>query len=240
MDFKHETKLKDIVASSPGAAEVLEQAGVDYCCGGGHSLEQGCAQAGVSAEEILARLRSSGQPAGPEDAAWMTGRLADLTEHIRQKHHRYVREAIPRLDALLLEKVKAKHGERHPEIAAIEGLFDQVRRGTDRAYAEGGNDPVPLYRAAGAVRPGRRRAGAALLHSVRNPIQMMVNEHEAAGNQAIADSPSQFPILTPPDACASYQRLYAELREFEADLHQHVHLENNVLFPRAVALENES
>ena len=106
MSFNNETTLKEIAASSPAAARVLEEAGVDYCCGGNHSLENGCAGTGVAAEEILARLHASAGQTSPEDADWRSAPLAELTNHIRQKHHAYVREAIPRVFALL-EKVKA-------------------------------------------------------------------------------------------------------------------------------------
>jgi len=237
MSFTNETTLKEIAVSSPAAARVLEEVGVDYCCGGNHSLEAGCAGTGVASEEILARLRASTEQARPEDADWRSAPLAELTEHIRQKHHGYVRETIPRVSALL-EKVKGKHGANHPEIALLEGLFQQLGR---EMIAHMQKEEIILFPYIERLEQSRN-SGAALerpfFQSVRNPVQMMMNEHDAAGNLAkqIREACSNY--APPANACSSYQRLYGELRQFEADLHMHVHLENNILFPRAVELEN--
>jgi len=238
MNFDNETRLKEIAVSSPAAAQILEQAGVDYCCGGGRSLHDGCADAGVSVQEILARLSAGGEQAGPEDGDWISAPLGELTEHIRQKHHGYVREAIPRVNALL-EKGKAKHGARHPEITAIEGLFHRLGL---EMMAHMQKEEMILFPY--IERLERSRNGGATLErpffqSVRNPIQMMMNEHDAAGNLAKQIRKASSEYAPPADACASFQRLYSQLHEFEADLHQHVHLENNILFPRAVEMENE-
>jgi len=237
MNLSGKTAVKDIAVSSPASARILEKAGVDYCCGGGQSLEDACAGAGVSAEELLARLRASAAEARPEDADWAKAPLGELTEHIRQKHHAYVREAIPRISALL-EKVKAKHGANHPEIAAIEGDFLQLGQ---EMISHMQKEEMILFPYIERLEVSRR-GGAAMerpfFQTVRNPIQMMMNEHDAAGNLAKQIRKASSEYAPPADACASYQRLYGELHEFEADLHQHVHLENNLLFPRAVDLEN--
>ena len=237
MSFNNETALKEIAVSSPAAARVLEEAGVDYCCGGNHSLEEGCAGTGVAAEEILARLRASTEQARPEDADWRSARLAELIEHIRQKHHGYVRQAIPRVSALL-EKVKTKHGTNHPEIATLEGHFQQLGQ---EMIAHMQKEEMILFPYIERLEQSKQ-IGAPLerpfFQTVRNPIQMMMNEHDAAGNLAKQIREASSNYAPPADACASYQRLYGELRQFEADLHTHVHLENNILFPRAVELEN--
>jgi len=183
MNFSNETRLKEIAVSSPAAAQILEETGVDYCCGGDRSLHDGCAEARISAEEILARLNARGEPARPEDANWMSAPPGELTEHIRQKHHEYVREAIPRVNALL-EKVKAKHGARHPEIAAIEGLFHRLGQ---EMIGHMQKEEIILFPY--IERLERTKNGAATLErpffqSVRYPIQMMMNEHDAAGNLA--------------------------------------------------------
>ena len=237
MSFNIETTLREIAVSSPAAARVLEQAGVDYCCGGDHSLQDGCAGAGVTADEILSRLRASAGEASPGDANWRTASLAELTGYIRQKHHGYVRDAIPRVSALL-EKVSAKHGANHPEIARIEGLFDQLGR---EMIAHMQKEEIILFPYIERLERSKK-AGVALerpfFQTVRNPIQMMMNEHDGAGSLAKRIREASSNYAPPADACSSYQRLYGELRQFEADLHTHVHLENNILFPRAVELEN--
>ena len=239
MKLNSGTTVKEIAVSSPAAARVLEKAGVDYCCGGGKSLGDACVQAGVSTEDILARLSAGSEPARPEDADWVSATQAELTEHIREKHHGYVREAIPRV-CTLLGKVKEKHGANHPEIAAIEGLFLQMGQ---EMIAHMQKEEIILFPYIERLELWRR-GGANLerpfFQTVKNPIQMMMNEHDAAGDLArqIRNASSEY--AAPADACPSYQRLYGELREFEADLHQHVHLENNILFPRAIEMENDA
>jgi len=120
MNLSSETKVKDIVLSDPKAKRILEDAGVDYCCGGAKSLHQACMHTDVPAEEILKRLRENSEQVDPGETVWVSAPLADLTRHIREKHHQYVREAIPRVRTLL-EKVK------------------------DHAHAEGGANSLPLH-----------------------------------------------------------------------------------------------
>ena len=107
MNFTTTTRVGDIAAANPGAKKVLEEGGVDYCCGGAKSLTEACMHTGVSAEEILRRLQENRQQVGPQDANWARAPLADLTKHIVEKHHKYVRGAVPRVSALLA-KVKAR------------------------------------------------------------------------------------------------------------------------------------
>ena len=97
MDFNDATIVKKIVLADPRAKQILEESGVDYCCGGGKSLHDACMHADVSTEEILSRLRKNTESVGPDDRNWVSAPLADLTRHIRERHHRYVREAIPRV-----------------------------------------------------------------------------------------------------------------------------------------------
>jgi regulator of cell morphogenesis and NO signaling len=236
MDFKSETKMKDIALANPAARQVLEDAGLDYCCGGGRSLQEACLHANVSREEILDRLRANAMDIAPEDLNWMAAPLWELTRHLREKHHRYVREAIPRTQALS-DKVSTKHGQSHPELVGIGKLFAEVGRemilhiekeeqilfpyidGLERAVNTHGSVEPPFFQ------------------TVKNPIRAMIEEHDRAGDllRQIRVLASEY---TPPrDACTSFKAMYEALREFEGDLHRHVHLENNVLFPRAVELE---
>ena len=127
MNFSTETRVKEIALSNPSARRVLEDAGVDYCCGGGKSLQDACLHAGVTADEILKRLRQNRELVGPGDTEWATAPLADLTRHIRERHHQYVRDMIPRLRGVLA-KVREKHGSKHHEVGEIEKLFGAVAR----------------------------------------------------------------------------------------------------------------
>ena len=236
MKFSGETKVKDIALSNPAARQALEDAGLDYCCRGGKSLHDACLHADTSAEEILNRLRENTKNTGPDDLNWMAAPLCELTRHIREKHHRNVREAIPRTQALL-DKVTAKHGNNHPEVADVGRLFMEVGKEMIMHMQKEEQILFPyidtLERAANAHGP----VAPPFFQTVRNPIHAMMKEHDAAGElvRQIRNLSSEY--TAPADACTSFRALYEGLKEFEADLHRHVHLENNVLFPRAVEME---
>jgi len=236
MSFTSETKVKDIALSNPAARQILEDAGLDYCCGGGKSLHEACLHADVPAEEILNRLRENSRDISPGDANWTSAPLSDLTRHIRERHHRYVREAIVRVQTLL-EKVGAKHGENHPEITDIQRLFTEVGREMIMHMRKEEQILFPYIDALEKATSAHSSAEPPFFQTVRNPIHAMMKEHDAAGElvKQIRNASSEY--TAPADACTSYKALYQDLREFEADLHQHVHLENNILFPRAVEME---
>ena len=236
MDFNNATKLKDIALSNPAARQALEDAGLDYCCGGGKSLHEACLHANVSSEEILDRLRENVKDTGPDDLNWMAAPLCELTRHIREKHHRYVREAIPRTQALS-DKVTAKHGSNHTELADVGKLFAEVGREMIMHMQKEEQILFPYIDALEGAVNAHSSVEPPFFQTVKNPVHAMMQEHDAAGDlvRQIRFLTSEYTL--PRDACTSFKALYESLREFEADLHQHVHLENNVLFPRAVELE---
>ena len=236
MSFTSETKVKDIALSNPATKQILEDAGLDYCCGGGKSLHEACLHADVPAEEILNRLRENSKDISPEEANWISVPLADLTRHIRERHHRYVREAIVRVQTLL-EKVGAKHGENHPEITDIQRLFTEVGREMIVHMQKEEQILFPYIDALEKATSAHSSVEPPFFQTVRNPIHAMMKEHDAAGELVKQIRKASLEYTNPADACTSYKALYQDLREFEADLHQHVHLENNILFPRAVEME---
>jgi len=230
-----DVKLGEIAAANPGAARVLEDAGLDYCCGGHQLLHDACAQAGLSEEELLERLREN-ELEGAVDRNWASASLAELTRHIREKHHRYVRDAIQRVQPLAA-KVKAKHGANHPELAEIERLFLQLAREMTMHMQKEEMILFPYIDALERAANAHEAVEPPFFQTVRNPIQAMMKEHDSAGDLAKQIRKVTSGYATPSDGCASFTSLYDQLREFEADLHQHVHVENNILFPRAVKLE---
>jgi regulator of cell morphogenesis and NO signaling len=221
---------------NPGAKKALEDAGVDYCCGGEKSLHDACMHRGVSAEEILERLQATSAQAGPEEASWTSARLGDLTRHIIEKHHKYVRGTIPRVSALLA-KVKAKHGENHPELAAIEEEFLGVGQEMHAHMQKEEQILFPYIEKLERAEEGREEIEPPFFQTVRNPVHMMMQEHDSAGEAVKAIRKLSSGYQVPAEACESYREVYRSLEEFEKDLHTHVHLENNILFPRAVQLE---
>ena len=238
MNFNDQTKVKDIALSNPAARQILEDAGLDYCCGGGKSLHEACLHADVPAEEILKRLRENSKHLSPDEANWASAPLVDLTRHIRDRHHRYVREAIARVQPLL-DKVEAKHGKSHSEIADIRRLFTEVGREMIMHMQKEEQILFPYIDALEKATSAHSSVEPPFFQTVRNPIHAMMKEHDAAGELVKQIRKASSEYMAPADACTSYKALYQDLREFEADLHQHVHLENNILFPRAVEMETE-
>ena len=237
MNFSSETQVKDIALAAPSARRILEDAGLDYCCGGGKSLAEACLHADVNAEEILQRLRETSQHVDPAERQWVNAPLAELTAHIREKHHRWVREAIPRI-TMLLAKVHAKHGANHPELIEIQALFAELGREMIMHMQKEEQILFPFIEALERSKNENRELEPPFFQTVRNPVHAMMKEHDAAGELVRQIRKASGEYVPPEGACASYKGLYENLREFETDLHQHVHLENNILFPRAVEMES--
>jgi regulator of cell morphogenesis and NO signaling len=236
MNFSTETRVNEIALSNPGARRVLEDAGVDYCCGGAKSLQDACIHAGVTADEILKRLRQNCELAGPGDTEWTSAPLMELTRHIRERHHQYVRDSIPRVLALLA-KIREKHGGKHREIEEIEKLFGGVAREMTVHMQKEEQILFPYIDALERSARGNGSVEPPFFQTVRNPIHAMMKEHDSAGELVKRIRKESAEYTAPADACTSYKATYRELRQFEEDLHLHVHLENNILFPRAVELE---
>jgi len=233
-----EKTVGELALENPAATRVFEKLGIDYCCGGNQSLEQACRAANVPVDQVLDSLEMAEQTtrAAQNIHDWQGEPLADLTAHIISTHHKYTREEIARLGPLF-EKVCSVHGKNHPELldarASFAGLAQEL---TNHMMKE----EMVLF-------PYIVRMEEAVIQkepvlpppfgSVQNPISMMEHEHDSAGNALRAMRQASGDYAPPADACISYQTLYKALSEFEADLHQHIHLENNILFPRAIAME---
>jgi regulator of cell morphogenesis and NO signaling len=236
MSLSGMTRVGEIAAANPRAKRVLEDAGVDYCCGGEKSLHDACMHTNVSSEEILKRLQENSRQAGPDEANWAAASLSDLTQHIREKHHRYVRDVIPRIRALL-QRVKAKHAQNHPELAGIEERFIDLGQEMYSHMQKEEQILFPYIEALERSANGNGTLEPPFFQTVRNPVQMMMQEHDSAGEALRAMRKLSAEYHAPAEACESYRELYRGLEEFETDMHTHVHLENNILFPRAVELE---
>ena len=231
-----EVTIRELVATDYRTAAVFERHGLDFCCSGCRTVEQACRDAGVDQRALLNELDvvlESPSAGTPAYASWSARALID---HIVTKHHGYVRESIP---ALLQHtaKIAAVHGERHAELAHIANLFRRVADEMTDHMAKEEMILFPFIAAVDAAVAGGRSAPMPPFGSVENPIGVMEAEHKFVGD-AMAEMRHLTNGFTPPeDACGTYRVTLQELDAFERDLHEHVHLENNVLFPKAVALE---
>jgi regulator of cell morphogenesis and NO signaling len=203
--------LGDIVAANPSAARVFERHGIDYCCGGGRSLVEACADRGVDASVVGRELDALPTDDPP---AWAGLEPSALADHIVATHHAYLHQELPLLDALA-GKVAAVHGRRHPELAEVARLVTLLRA-----------DLEPHLRTEEGVLFPAIRAGVVALD-----LGDVLDEHGRAGELLAGLRAATAGYAVPADGCASYASLYERLRALEADTHEHVHKENNVLFP---------
>jgi len=222
------------VAENPGAARIFEKAGIDYCCGGQRSLSEACSQAGVPLEQVRGWLEQA--PAAPGERDWMAASQSELVEHIVAKHHAYVRQELPRLEALLA-KVNGVHGKNHPELAQIGRVWAEIAQEMTMHMMKEENILFPYIVEMEKAAQGRGPQPVCMFGTVQNPVRMMMTEHDSAGANLRAMRELSGDYTLPAEACTSYRVLYEALAAFEADLHQHIHLENNILFPRAVEME---
>jgi regulator of cell morphogenesis and NO signaling len=227
--------VREIAVEMPHATRVFEKLGIDYCCGGNRSLEAACAAANLQIDHVLKSLETSTATAAAQD--WNTGELGELIQHIVSTHHLYVKSEIPRLQALIA-KVCSVHGQNHPELNAARDVFAGLAAELSSHLMKEENILFPYVARMEATVKAGRPAARPPFGSVGNPIHMMMMEHDSAGD-ALRELRRLTNDYTPPaDACISYRTLYKAVADFEADLHQHIHLENNILFPRAIAMEN--
>jgi len=228
----------ELAAENPAAARVFEKLGIDYCCGGGSTLEDACRAAGLSPDEVrdAVGMAAESAPATAPDRNWTSEPLAGLIAHIRNTHHRYTRGAIARLGPLF-DKICAAQGENHPELAHMRQTFAGLAQELTVHLMKEEMVLFPYIVRLEEATVEKSPVPPAPFGSVRNPVAMMMREHDGAGDALRGMRASSGGYAAPPDACASYRALYQALAEFEADLHQHIHLENNILFPRAIAME---
>lgn len=230
-----ENSVGDLVREVPSRARVFESMKIDYCCGGKISLQEACAKNRVNADEVVKRLQQcDGQvnDLSTVDADAMS--LTDLADHIEATHHAYLREELPRLD-WMTEKVARVHGDKEPRLLTTRQAFVALKNELEPHMLEEESVVFPIVRQLEAPpeRPGNRGG------SVANPIRQMEHEHDQAGI-SLASLNESTDGYTPPDwACNTYRAMLDALSQLERDMHQHIHKENNVLFPKALLLESE-
>jgi regulator of cell morphogenesis and NO signaling len=238
MNVTIEKTVRELALENPAATRVFEKLGIDYCCGGNKSLEEACRAANLNTDQVLDSLEMAEQSAhaAQKDRNWQAEPLADLIAHIKNTHHTYTREEIARLGPLF-EKVCSVHGKNHPELLQIRGIFQGLAQELTTHMMKEDMVLFPYMARMEEATIEKEPIVPAPFGTVQNPVSMMEHEHDSAGNALRAMREASNGYSAPADACVSYQTLYQALAEFEADLHQHIHLENNILFPRAVAME---
>ena len=232
--------VRDYAIETPQTIPVFEKLGIDYCCGGNRPLDEACAAVNLNVDEVLKSLETAlAEPVRPSDRELRAGSLAELISHIEKSHHVYVRTHVPEI-ATLLEKVHGKHGANHPELEKIRNVFHGLGRELMTHLMKEESILFPyIERMEEAVVQGDPILPPPFV-TVANPVRMMEHEHDSAGAAIKALREASHGYAPPADACTSFRALYVALENFEKDLHQHIHLENNALFPRALEMETRS
>jgi regulator of cell morphogenesis and NO signaling len=231
--------VREIALEQPTSIRVFEQFGIDYCCGGRKPLAEACAAGNLEVDAVLAALERAAQGPAPAAEDWSNASLEALSGHIVATHHTYVKSELPRL-AVLAEKVVRRHGDTEAELPLIQAKLALL---SDELTQHLAKEEVVLFPYVAKLERALK-TGSTLprgcFGTVANPIATMTAEHDAAGSLLAEISQLSHHFTTPAGACPTYHAFYDGLHEFEQDLHRHIHLENNILFPRAIRIETEA
>jgi regulator of cell morphogenesis and NO signaling len=223
----------ELVVQRPSRARVFEKLGIDYCCGGKKPLQQTCSERNLDLAKVVEELEQEQTAAPPNTGRnWASASLTDLCDHIEQTHHQYLKEELPRL-AFLTTRVATRHGDIRPALREVQRVFAELKAEMDSHMLKEERVLFSLCRQLDAA----EELPAMLCGSVGNPIEVMISEHEHAG-----DALAEIRALTnnyalPAHACNTYRALFDSLAQLERDMHEHVHKENNILFPKAIRAE---
>ncbi len=230
--------IGDVAKRIPAAKAAFERLGIDYCCGGSCKLQADLKAKGITVGQVIDAIEQgeSDRP-GHTDQDWSSASLTELTEHILATHHAFMKRELPRIDSLL-DKVTVAHGKQHGQLLHdLADTFQGMREEIEQHLFKEEQILFPMMMAMDAFMQGNGERPVSHCGTVQNPIRQMEHEHESAG-QALA----RMRVVTdnyqlPADACMTFATLYEALEAMEKDLHEHIHLENNILFPSAVELE---
>jgi len=238
MNMTAEKTVREFALENTAATRVFEKLGIDYCCGGNKSLDEACRASNLSIDQVIDSLEMAEEAAhtAQKNRNWQVEPLADLVAHIKNTHHKYTREEMARL-VPLLDKVCSVHGKNHPELQQVRASFQSLVQELTTHMMKEERVLFPYIARMEEAVIQNELVLPSPFGSVQNPVSMMEHEHDSAGNALRDMREASCAYRAPANACISYQTLYKALANFEADLHQHIHLENNILFPRAIAME---
>ncbi|HQU96603.1 MAG: iron-sulfur cluster repair di-iron protein [Bacteroidetes bacterium] len=236
--MKENQIIGELVARDYRTASVFKKYSIDFCCQGNRTIEEACEKKNIDTKKVLEDLVAMMEAKSESTTDYQSWPLDLLADYIEKKHHRYVQEKTLEIQPYL-DKICKVHGERHPELLEIKEEFNASAGELAAHMKKEELILFPFIRKMTKAKLENTKVDAAHFGTVKNPIQMMMNEHTVEGNRfrKIEELSNNY---TPPlDACNTYRVSFALLKEFEQDLHLHIHLENNILFPRAIEIEKE-
>jgi regulator of cell morphogenesis and NO signaling len=238
MEINKNKKLGEIVSENFKVAEILESNNIDYCCGGDKTLDEACREKNVSFQYLKEQLEEIMELNDAETKKIKNMDASQLANYIKEKHHSYVREAIPELKKYL-EKINQVHGANHPELDYIKDEFQKAAEALTDHMEDEEKTLFPVIDEMVEAKKNNDKIDAPCFGMLNNPISKMLDEHKTEGSRfdELSEKTNNFEV--PEDGCNTFSLTYNKLREFVQDLHRHIHLENNILFPVAMRLEKE-
>lgn len=236
MDIKTSDSVGSIVTRDINRAKILDRYGIDFCCSGGKTLAEACQEHNLRIDDLVKELTSIKQNENELSPDFDAMRLDDLTHYIETFHHKYTSESILFIKTHM-NKLLLVHGNNHSNLEQIKMLFDDI---SDHLTIHMKKEELMVFPyIKKLLRVGKDAAGRAVFGSAEKPIAALIDDHEVEGERfrRLQNLTNQYTV--PEDACNTFKATYAAMKELETDLHIHIHLENNILFPKALALETE-
>ena len=236
MELNSETSIGEIVRANYKTARVFDQHKIDYCCKGDRTLKDACAGAMVDEAFLVTKLKKVLETFDSDSGYFEQMAPDDLCNYIVEHHHKYINDNIPFIQQKL-QKLCDVHGDNHKELFEIKKLFDQSAGNLSMHMKKEELMLFPYIKRLVRSRSEGKKIETPNFGSIRNPVSVMMAEHQEEGErfEHIAELTGDFTV--PPDGCNTYRVGYQSLRDFKNDLHRHIHLENNILFQRAAELE---
>ena len=229
--------IGDIVAQDFRAAAIFKKNGIDFCCKGGRTIDEACENKNLNTQQIYSDIEalSSNEGGSIDVNSWPLDLLVDYVE---KTHHRYVEEKTPILQAFL-DKLCKVHGAGHPKLFEVKALFDGSAHDLSAHMKKEELILFPFIKQMVKTKIAGEALATPAFGTVENPVNMMKHEHTAEGERLRSIAALTNEYTPPADGCNTFRVTYAMLEDFENDLHMHIHLENNILFPKAIDLEQE-
>ena len=235
MNVETTQTIREIVQQYPATVPVFETLGIDYCCGGGKSLNEACKSRNIAPEAVMADLEQALAAKPAQDAGkWLNSSLGELADHIVRQHHVYATRELTRLSALA-EKVFSRHGAKHKHLALLRDLVNATAAEMTTHMLKEEQLLFPAFKLLEASISGET-THASYATSLGKPIRRLMDDHDDTGELLSRIRELANDYRPPAGACMSFQALYHGLEDLERDLHMHIHLENNILFPRVLDL----
>ena len=236
MEYTSKT-IREIALEAPLTTRIFEELKIDFCCGGRIAFAEACENAGVDPVSVQKKLDQLLEATPVTDNAIESLSISELCDHIVETHHVFTRNELERLSPLM-DKVARKHGASHAELYPLQETLKEL---CDELLVHMRKEEVVLFpymKELEAAAAANRQPSVPHFGTVKNPVRMMMSEHDAAGDMLRKMREYTSDYMVPEGVCPSFGALYAGLDALEKDLHQHIHLENNLLFPKAVKLED--